>query len=135
MVDQLKRSDALLLSSPMWNFSIPYRLKQYIDVIAQPGLTFKYSPEAGYEGLITGRPARLILARGGDYATAEAAAMDMQRAYLEMILGVIGFADIRTIGGEPTLMGGPEVAEQQATGAIVEACRLAQELVPPPAAH
>ena len=57
LCDRLKSADKLLLATPMWNFSIPYRLKQFIDVVTQPGETFAYSPESGYRGLVTGRPA------------------------------------------------------------------------------
>ena len=37
-IERLKRSDKVLISSPMWNFSIPYRLKHYFDLVCQPGL-------------------------------------------------------------------------------------------------
>ena len=29
-------ADRVLISTPMWNFGIPYKLKQWIDVITQP---------------------------------------------------------------------------------------------------
>jgi FMN-dependent NADH-azoreductase len=118
-IERFKRADKLVLSCPMWNFGIPYRLKQYFDVIVQPGYTFAYSPEKGYTGLVTGRPAVLILARGSEYAAStETAAFDLQKPYLETILRFIGFTDIGTIVIEPTLLGGPEVAEQKLTEAI-----------------
>ena len=121
-IERFKNADKLVISSPMWNFGIPYRLKQYVDVIVQPGYTFAYSPEKGYTGLVTGRPAILILARGGEYQPGtEAAAFDFQRPYLETILGFIGFTDVSTIVVEPTLQGGPEVAEQKLAEAITEA--------------
>jgi len=121
-IERFKNADKLVISSPMWNFGIPYRLKQYVDVIVQPGYTFAYSPEKGYTGLVTGRPAILILARGGEYQPGtEAAAFDFQRPYLETILGFIGFTDVSTIVVEPTLQGGPEVAEQKVAEAITEA--------------
>ena len=104
ITDQFQAADHYLFSSPMWNFSIPYKLKHYIDVISQPGLTWSFSPETGYEGLVTGKSATLVLARGGEYSSStEAAAMDFQRTYLEMILGFIGFKDINTALIEPTL--------------------------------
>ena len=53
-----KGFDKYVLSSAMWNFGIPYRLKQYIDVIVQPGLSFAYSPDKGYTGLVVGKPLR-----------------------------------------------------------------------------
>ncbi|KKK52588.1 hypothetical protein LCGC14_3103400, partial [marine sediment metagenome] len=87
---QFKDTDSYLFSLPMWNFSIPYKLKHYFDVITQPGLTWSFSPETGYQGLVTGKSATLILARGGEYSSsAEAGAMDFQKTYMELILGFI----------------------------------------------
>jgi len=40
IVELFKNTDSYLFSIPMWNFSIPYKLKHFIDVITQPGLTF-----------------------------------------------------------------------------------------------
>lgn len=121
-IEDFKKADKLVLSSPMWNFGVPYRLKQYFDVIVQPGYTFSFSPDTGYTGLVTGRPAKLILARGGEYLPgSEAAALDFQRPYLECILRFIGFTDIGAIVVEPTLAGGPEAAESRLTEAILAA--------------
>lgn len=104
ITDQFKAADHYLFSSPMWNFSIPYKLKHYIDVISQPGLTWSFSPETGYEGLVTGKSATLVLARGGEYSSDSVVTpMDFQRTYLEMILGFIGFKEINTVLIEPTL--------------------------------
>jgi len=103
-IDQLKAADKLLISSPMWNFGIPYRLKQWIDLVVQPGHTFSYSAADGYTGLVTGRPAQLILARGSAYPPgSDMAPMDFQRPYLEMVLGFIGFTDVRTLAIEPAM--------------------------------
>src|SRR5210317_927980 len=33
VIDRFKAADAYLFSLPMWNFGIPYRLKQLIDII------------------------------------------------------------------------------------------------------
>jgi len=118
-IEDFKSAEKLVISSPMWNFSIPYRLKQYFDVIVQPGYTFSYSPKEGYQGLVTGRPAMLLLARGGEYAPGtEGAALDFQRPYLESILQFIGFTKIDSIVVEPTLQGGPEVASEKLAEAI-----------------
>lgn len=121
-IERFKKADRLVISSPMWNFGIPYRLKQYFDVIVQPGYTFSYSPEKGYTGLVTGKPAMLFLARGGEYpAGTDAAAFDFQRPYLEGILQFIGFTDISMVVVEPTLLGGPQLAEQKLSEAITAA--------------
>ncbi|RKZ36780.1 MAG: FMN-dependent NADH-azoreductase [Gammaproteobacteria bacterium] len=96
--------DKYLFSLPMWNFGIPYRLKHYIDVITQPGLTFSFSPEDGYKGLVTGKPAAVVYASGGAYGEGSGAeAYDMQKSYMGLWLGFIGFTDVRSIHVAPTL--------------------------------
>ena len=123
-INHFKSADKVLVSSPMWNYGIPYRLKQYIDVLVQPGLTFSYDPTSGYSGLVTGRPLQLILARGGEYPKGtDAAGLDHQRPYLELILGFIGFADIRTLVVEPTLFPGADDKLATALGAAREAAK------------
>jgi len=121
ITDQFKAADHYLFSSPMWNFSIPYKLKHYIDVISQPGLTWSFSPETGYEGLVTGKSATLVLARGGEYSSGPVvAAMDFQRTYLEMILGFIGFKDINTVLIEPTLTDAKDDAIAMAKDEVIK---------------
>ena len=126
-VARLKAADRVVISSPMWNFSIPYQLKHWIDVITQPGLTFSFSPDTGYTGLITGRPAALLLARGGAYAPGTPTqALDMQLPYLETVLQFIGFEDIHPIFVQPTLHGGPDTAAAKLAEAIDQAEQLAE---------
>ena len=117
-----------------WNFNIPYRLKQYIDVIVQPGLTFTYSPDKGYSGLVTGRPLMLVLARGGNYGPGDPTqTYDFQETYLRGIFGFIGFTDIRSVCVQGTLMNKPEQVEADCRKAIEQAAEMALhfgELVP-----
>jgi FMN-dependent NADH-azoreductase len=81
-------------SLPMWNFGIPYKLKRLIDVIVQPTYTFSYSPKEGYRGLVTAKPAVMVYARGGEYpAGTDGEGFDLQKRYMELILGFIGFRD------------------------------------------
>lgn len=104
LIDEFKSGDRYLFSLPMWNFSIPYKLKHYIDLLVQPGLTFKYTQEKGYEGLVTNKKALLIYSRGGAYGveTGEKE-LDLQIRYMESILGFIGLTDLSSIIIEPTL--------------------------------
>lgn len=126
VVNEFKAADKYVLAVPMWNFSIPYRLKHYLDILVQPTYTFSYSPEAGYKGLVTGRPMFISYARGGEYpAGSEAEAFDLQTKYLENILAFIGFTDIRKVVTEPTLMQGPEVAKERRGRAIQKAKEMA----------
>ncbi len=127
-INHFKGFDKYVLSSPMWNFGVPYRLKQYIDVIVQPSLTVAYSPEKGYTGLVTGRPLMLILARGGVYQTGNPCeTFDFQETYLRGIFGFIGFTDIRTIYIQGTLQNKPEQVEADTRKAIAEASDAAME--------
>ena len=122
VIEQFKSADKYVIAVPMWNFGIPYRLKQYLDVILQPGYTFSFTPEEGYKGLVTEKPVLAVYARGGEFAEGtDFAAYDMQKTYMDIALGFIGFTDIKPILVEPTLMGGPETATAKRDAAIKEA--------------
>ena len=115
-VERLASADKVLLSAPMWNFSIPYPLKHYIDLICQPGLTFRVDAQ-GYVGLVTGKPLQLVLASGGSYPAGfpletHGTATDFQRPYLEHVARLIGFEDIRAIRIERTSALLPDALEE-----------------------
>lgn len=106
-INRLKSADKVLISSPMWNFSIPYVLKQWIDIIVQPGLTFGRNREGKYVGLVRDKRLQLILASGSAYAdrfplAKDAPKTDFQTCYLEHVANYIGIDDIRTIHVGPT---------------------------------
>ena len=127
-ITEFKDADKYVLAVPMWNFSIPYRLKQYIDVIVQPGQTFTVDSSGNYKGLVTGKPVFIAYARGGDYTKGTPGEQyDQQSKYVESILRFIGFTDIKSLAVEPTLAGGPEVAEQKRIAAIEKVKHIASE--------
>ncbi len=127
VIERFKSADKYFFSLPMWNFGIPYKLKHLIDVIVQPTYTFSYSPKEGYRGLVTGKPAVIVYARGGEYPTGtDGEGFDLQKRYMELILGFIGFRDIRSIVIEPTLSAPDNVSkaiEAATENAKVEAAR------------
>jgi FMN-dependent NADH-azoreductase len=128
VIDEFKSADKYVVALPMWNFSIPYRLKQYIDIIVQPGQTFTVDASGNYEGLVKDKPILVAYSRGGQYPSGtEGEAFDLQKRYFELILGFIGFTDIRRVIVEPTLAGGPDVARQKREAAIEEARQMAQD--------
>ena len=128
VIERFKAADKYVIAVPMWNFSIPYRLKQYIDVIVQPGLTFGVTEDGGYEGLVGDKPTLVVYSRGGEYpASSPQEAFDMQKKYVELILGFMGITSVRSVVIEPTLAAGPEVAEQKKTKAIEQAKALAAD--------
>jgi FMN-dependent NADH-azoreductase len=89
-------ADRVLISTPMWNFGIPYKLKQWFDLIVQPGLTFRFDPAHGYLPLLKNRPTIVILASGSDYVTGmNRGRIDMATPYLREALRFIGVSDVR----------------------------------------
>ena len=89
-------ADRVLISTPMWNFGIPYRLKQWFDLIVQPGLTFRFDPAHGYFPLLKNRPTIVILASGSDFVTGmDRGRIDMATPYLREALRFIGVSDVR----------------------------------------
>ena len=113
-VDELKECSKVVMAVPMWNFSIPYRLKQYIDLIVQPGLAFE-SDETGTHGLIADKPVFIAYASGGQYpAGSPEHAFDFQIPYLELILNYIGLKNIRSVRVEATLAGEETVSQRRA---------------------
>ncbi|MHC4738895.1 MAG: FMN-dependent NADH-azoreductase [Planctomycetota bacterium] len=119
VIEQFTSADKYLLAVAMWNFSIPYRLKQYIDVLVQPGYTFSYSEDKGYQGLVAGKPMLVVYARGGEYARgSETEAFDLQKKYIELIFTFIGIKNMRSVVIEPTLQAGPDVAATKCEEAI-----------------
>ena len=100
---RLSLADRVLISTPMWNFSIPYKLKQWLDVIIQPGLTFRFDPARGYLPLLKDRPTIVILASGSDFVTGmNRGRIDMATPYLREVLRFIGISDISFVPIGPT---------------------------------
>ncbi len=125
--EQFAGADKYLFSVPMWNFSIPYKLKQWIDVICQPGLAFSFSPDTGYSGLVTGKPAAVIFSSGGAYGNPPFAAMDFAKPYFRAFLRFAGFENISEIAVEPTMMGSREEIEKMLLSKKEEAGNLAKD--------
>jgi FMN-dependent NADH-azoreductase len=126
VIDRFTAADRYVLAVPMWNFSIPYRLKQYIDVLVQPGYTFQVT-DSGYQGLLNDKAAFVAYARGGDYSAPPADAMDFQKPYLEAILGFMGITAVSSAIVQPVLMGGPEQGQAALQAAIDRARSLARD--------
>jgi FMN-dependent NADH-azoreductase len=97
-------AERVLISLPMWNFGVPYKLKQWFDLIVQPGLTFSFNPAEGYRGLVKDRPTVVILASGSDFVTGmNRGRVDMATPYLRDILRFIGVHSVRFVPVGPTV--------------------------------
>ncbi|MDD5108222.1 MAG: NAD(P)H-dependent oxidoreductase [Candidatus Omnitrophica bacterium] len=103
-IQQFLSADGYLLSTPMWNFSIPYKLKHYLDVIVQPKYLFQYT-NTGVEGLVKNKKMVVVVSRGGDYTSEPFTSRDHQEPYLRSIFGFVGISDIKFIIAQPMDMG------------------------------
>jgi len=103
LVHDLDAADFVLISSPMWNLSIPYRLKHYIDLVTQPGLSFTFDPVSGYSPLLRSRPVIAILASSGDFSEGPSwGRPDLATPYLRHSLAFIGLAGLEVVAVGPT---------------------------------
>jgi FMN-dependent NADH-azoreductase len=96
LTDQFIAADKYIFVTPMWNFSIPPKMKAYIDTICIAGKTFKYT-EQGSVGLLTGKRAVHIQARGGIYSEGPAKEFEFGDRYLRTVMNFIGITDVETV--------------------------------------
>lgn len=102
LIEGFMAADVCLISSPMWNFGIPYALKYYIDCLVQPGYVFKYDEQGRPVPLVHGKRLVCVTSRGGDYsAQSPLAVYDFQEPYLRAIFGFIGVTDAHFVNAEP----------------------------------
>jgi len=102
LTDELLAADVLVMAAPMYNFAIPSTLKAWLDHALRAGVTFKYT-ETGPQGLLSGKRAYVLTARGGIYAGSPA---DHQEPYLRQVMGFIGIHDVTFIHAEGMNLGG-----------------------------
>ncbi|MGG6109086.1 FMN-dependent NADH-azoreductase [Pantoea allii] len=105
LIAELQAHDVVVIAAPMYNFNIPTQLKNYFDLIARAGVTFRYT-EAGPEGLVKGKRAVILSSRGGIHKDT---ASDLLTPYVKLFLGFIGITDVEFVFAEGIAYG-PEVA-------------------------
>lgn len=120
LIAELNAHDVIVIAAPMYNFNIPTQLKNYFDLIARAGVTFRYT-DAGPEGLVKGKRAVVISSRGGIHKDTPS---DLLTPYVQLFLGFIGITDVKFVFAEGIAYG-PEVA----TKATTEAQETLQQLV------
>ena len=99
LVDQFLDNDIIVIAAPMWNFGYPPMVKAYIDAVSVAGKTFAYT-ENGPVGLVKGKKAVIIEARGGVYSGTPASAVEHSQSHLRAVLGFLGITDVQTVPGE-----------------------------------
>ncbi len=86
----------------MWNLSIPYALKYYIDCIVQPSYTFMFDETGRPVPRVLGKSMVCVTSRGTYYSPGTPMhSYDYQEPYLRAIFGYIGVIDIDFINAQP----------------------------------
>lgn len=119
LIEELQAADGLLLSAPMYNFSVPSALKAYIDQIVRAGHTFGYDPERGFYGLLRTPVAYIVSAAGAVYADG-LEAYDLLTGYLRLLLKFLGIEQLHfvSVQGTTTHPDGLEQSMQAARAQI-----------------
>jgi len=65
LVKELKESDVIIISVPIYNFGPPATLKAWADLAARAKLTFKYSDDGSRIGLLEDKQVYLVITSGG----------------------------------------------------------------------
>lgn len=127
LVEQFKAADHYLFGLPMWNFSIPYTFKHYIDMITHPGLLFARD-DKGIHGLASGS-ATVIYSRGGDYSPKDGKPdpYDFQSPYVKAWLALVGLSPVNEVLVQTT-MAGPDAAKASVEGATPQLQTIAGNL-------
>ena len=100
LIDELRAADVIVLGLPMYNFGVPSSLKAYFDHVARAGLTFHYTAR-GPQGLLTGKKAYVLAARGGLY---QGTLKDTETTYVRDFLAFIGIEDVEFVYAEGLAM-------------------------------
>jgi len=91
-------ADILVLTMPMWNFTVPAIMKAWMDQVITPGQTFSISREEGVKPLHKIKSIVLLVASGGIYK--EGDERDALTRQVRAAFGFIGIDDIEIVWAE-----------------------------------
>ena len=94
LVSELKESDVIIISTPIYNYGPPATLKAWSDLAARVGETFKFKPDGRREGLLKNKKAYLVITSGGTKLNGKE---DFLTPWLKFILNFFGIEKIETI--------------------------------------
>lgn len=119
MVQRLRDAERVVIATPMWNLGLPYKLKHWIDLVTQPGLSFSFDPNTGYTPLLPYRPATAIIATSGDFSTGPSwGRPDLASPYLRAALAFIGLTEVEIVLVGPTAGDPAKVAAGRETARL-----------------
>ena len=97
LVKELKESDIIIISAPIYNYGPPATLKAWSDLAARVGETFKFKPNGRREGLLKNKRAYLVITSGGTKLNSKE---DFLTPWLKFILNFFGIDKIETINAD-----------------------------------
>lgn len=96
LIAEIQAADVLLISTPMYNFTVPAVLKSWIDYVVRPGFTFRLAP--GWPGMLEHKKARLIVVSRDSYIPGEPSeAADLVTPALRKVLDFMGIHDVDVV--------------------------------------
>jgi len=96
LIEEIKLADAIVLTTPMYNFGIPTPLKSWIDLVCRAGVTFQYTAD-GPVGLIKDKHLDIVITTGGVPLDSP---LDFVTDYLIQVFRFIGIEDVNIIAAE-----------------------------------
>ena len=97
LVKELKESDIIIISTPIYNFGPPATLKAWSDLSARVKSTFKYSQDGKQIGLLESKKVYLVITSGG---TRVGSKEDFLTPWLIHVLNFFGIKNIQTISAD-----------------------------------
>lgn len=105
LLNDFLAADVIVIGAPMYNFTLPTQLRAWLDRLAVPGKTFRYS-EKGVEGLAGSKRVIVASTRGGLYGEGTPQAfLEHQETYLRGFFGFLGVTDITFVQAEGLALG------------------------------
>ena len=105
LLNDFVAADVIVIGAPMYNFTLPTQLRAWLDRLAVPGKTFRYS-EKGVEGLAGSKRVIVASTRGGLYGEGTPQAfLEHQETYLRGFFGFLGVTDITFVRAEGLALG------------------------------
>ncbi len=94
LVKELKESDIIIISAPIYNYGPPATLKAWSDLAARIGETFRFKSNGRREGLLKNKRAYLVITSGGTKLNSNE---DFLTPWLKFILNFFGIEKIDII--------------------------------------
>ena len=97
LVKELKESDIIIISAPIYNYGPPATLKAWSDLAARVGETFRFKPNGRREGLLKNKRAYLVITSGGTKLNSKE---DFLTPWLKFILNFFGIDKVEVISAD-----------------------------------